>query len=102
MGNEAIVKHATVGNEATESLEEHSSDRKTQAESITDAGHERHSSPVDDSCATFVASRGGLAVAKEVSAHPTPSMLFPLVCPVTSRTVWDRSLPPSHSSGSHT
>lgn len=76
MWNEATVKQAAVGNEATETLEEHSSDRKTQGESITGAGHARHSLPMDDSCATFVASRGGLAVAKEVSAHPTPSMLF--------------------------
>ena len=80
MGNEATVKQATMGNEATETLEEHSSDSETQAESITGAGHERQSSPIADSCAAFVASRGGLAVAKEVSAHPTPSVLFPLVC----------------------
>jgi hypothetical protein len=99
---EATVKQAAVGSEGTETLEEHSSDRKAQAESITGAGHERHSSPMDDSRATFVASRGGLAVAKEVSAHPAPSMSSPLVCPVTSTMGQDGSLPPSHSSGSQT
>lgn len=85
-GGGVPVKQARMRNEAPETLEEHSSDSETQAESITGAGRERHSSPIDDYCATFVASRGGLAIAKEVSAHRTPSMLFPLVCPVTS--IW--------------
>jgi hypothetical protein len=76
------VKQAISGNGAGGNLEEPSAS-EAEAGSITGAGHERHSSPVDNSCASFVASVGGLTVAKEVNARSTPPILSPLPCPAT-------------------